>query len=605
MPFAAINLPSIALTQLSAAVKHDFDSEIEPDILYLNHDFNNYFGSDAYNWISNSGQATIAGLGDWLFRHAAFPAINDNAIEYFNRYGPFLGLDRKLLEAYDDKRRNIEVFLDELIDQYKLVDYDLVGFTSMFTQNVASFAMANRIKKKNKKTVTVMGGANCETTMGAVIARNVGSIDYVFSGPALKNFSSLIEQLNNGETENCHKITGVYSKKKLERIIGGSTPEIGEELSLDVHLPLEYDDFLQSLEAKSPHTKPSLLFETSRGCWWGQKAHCTFCGLNGTTMNYRSMSAENALKQFNELFRYYPEVSRFESVDNIIPTNYLEEVFPKLDTPKDASLFYEVKADLKDDEMKVLADAGVTIMQPGIEALSSSTLKLMKKGTTAFQNIRFLKNCLKYGIHANWNLLIGFPGEKEDVYEKYIQDIPHLVHLIPPAGAVRVRFDRYSPYYTFAEEYGLKLQPFDYYSMVYPFAGQEINDLAYFFNDQNFSNEYNLSASKWIKKIEVVVQLWINRWNQRDGALQPTLTLQNDGNGQIIHDTRSGAPLTHEIDELGMSILKHLDTPTNITKLAHRLRQTPVNEINTNIEKLQQRGLVFRENNRFISLVVT
>ena len=34
-------------------------------------------------------------------------------------------------------------------------------------------------------------------------------------------------------------------------------------------------------------------------------------------------------------------------------------------------------------------DAMVLEVQPGIESLSTSTLKLMRKGTTAFQNIRF------------------------------------------------------------------------------------------------------------------------------------------------------------------------------------------------------------------------
>ena len=58
----------------------------------------------------------------------------------------------------------------------------------------------------------------------------------------------------------------------------------------------------------------------------------------------------------------------------------------------------------------------------------------MRKGTTAFQNIGLLKECLAHGVVPDWNLLIGFPGEPEQVFEKYVRDLPKLVHL-PPPGA--------------------------------------------------------------------------------------------------------------------------------------------------------------------------
>ena len=51
-----------------------------------------------------------------------------------------------------------------------------------------------------------------------------------------------------------------------------------------------YRDYMARVQA-SPLGKtinPRLLFQTSRGCWWGAKQHCTFCGLNGQGMAYRS-----------------------------------------------------------------------------------------------------------------------------------------------------------------------------------------------------------------------------------------------------------------------------------------------------------------------------
>jgi len=253
-----------------------------------------------------------------------------------------------------------------------------------------------------------------------------------------------------------------------------------------VLIPLNYDDYFALFDRKlhGNPLKPRIPFETSRGCWWGERSHCTFCGLNGATMKYRAMQAASAVALMQGLFdRYGSRANEFESVDNILPREYLTEVLPLLNPPKHAHLFYEVKADLKRHEMEALERARVLRIQPGIEALSTSTLKLMKKGTTAFQNLRFLMYCQTFHVKPQWNLLAGFPNEPESVYEKYCRDIPLLTHLSPPSGAFPVRFDRFSPYFKLAEEYGLKLVPGDFYGMIYPFPAEDLVHLAYFFRN--------------------------------------------------------------------------------------------------------------------------
>src|SRR6185312_12938146 len=110
-----------------------------------------------------------------------------------------------------------------------------------------------------------------------------------------------------------------------------------------------------------------------------------------------------------------------------------------------------------------LALGRVLRIQPGIEALLTSTLKLMRKGTTAFNGINLLKSCKRYGVTPLWNLLVGFPGETADIYQAYTKIIPSLFHLPPPSGVYPVRFDRYSPYHTHSEQYGLSLVPYDFY----------------------------------------------------------------------------------------------------------------------------------------------
>ncbi|HBL25714.1 MAG TPA: RiPP maturation radical SAM protein 1, partial [Acidobacteria bacterium] len=174
------------------------------------------------------------------------------------------------------KRVGLERFMESLVSKHRLGAEDVVGFTTMFAQNAASFAMARLVKKANPAAVTVIGGANCEAPMGKEIALHVPSIDYVFSGPALVSFPEFLEHRLNGQPEKCETIRGVFSKSNKEQLDGQDT--VGQELPINVPVPLDYDGFLAEMARNFPNGKvePILLFETSRGCWWGERAHCTF-----------------------------------------------------------------------------------------------------------------------------------------------------------------------------------------------------------------------------------------------------------------------------------------------------------------------------------------
>jgi radical SAM superfamily enzyme YgiQ (UPF0313 family) len=52
-------------------------------------------------------------------------------------------------------------------------------------------------------------------------------------------------------------------------------------------LPIpDYGSFLEQAAEFAADPRLMLTFESSRGCWWGQVNHCTFCGLNGVEMAF-------------------------------------------------------------------------------------------------------------------------------------------------------------------------------------------------------------------------------------------------------------------------------------------------------------------------------
>jgi magnesium-protoporphyrin IX monomethyl ester (oxidative) cyclase len=628
MPFSVVGIPSIALTQLQSEVRRRFGPRVAVEICYPSHDLCRLVGLDLYRWICD--QAASSGLGDWLFRRLAFPELADNTELYRQRYFPLHERRAKFDRAC---QADLAGFLDRVIERYALRDCGLAGFTSMFTQTVGAFALARRLKEVKPSIVTAIGGANCEAPMGAEIPHRVPAIDYVFSGPALLSFPDLVGALLDGDEARTHRIGGVLSRTNTQAsppaaqppapaAHGSNHPDesngpapavppalppgapvspLGAELPIHQLVELDYGPFLDDVERSFPGqtVSPVLLFETSRGCWWGERAHCTFCGLNGSTMQFRSMPADLASSYLRSLFAYAPRALQFSGVDNIMPKEYPRALFAHLTAPEGTSMFYEVKVDLSDEEVGILARAGVHMVQPGIEALATSTLILMRKGSTAARNVRFLASCLKHDVHPAWNLLIGFPGETEEVFRRYLADIPRLVHLPPPSDVHVVRFDRFSPYFTKAAEYGLDLVPLDYYSLIYPFGDEFSRSFAYYFADRNSGAPYYLAAARWVGKLRRAVAAWRQGWSTGGGQPQ----LHFDALDRVI-DSRAGAPVVHEVGQEGRRILETLNKPATAAELAALPELAAAADLPGRLAQLQALGLLFEDRQRLVSLVM-
>src|SRR6185503_19668701 len=109
---------------------------------------------------------------------------------------------------------------------------------------------------------------------------------------------------------------------------------------------------------------------------------------NGTGMKYRSKSPARVLTELSELSTRYG-VRSLQFVDNILDTSYFKTVLPQLAAAgSDYILFYEVKANLKREQVRVLAQAGVRFIQPGIESLDDNVLRLIGKGNSALMNLQ-------------------------------------------------------------------------------------------------------------------------------------------------------------------------------------------------------------------------
>jgi magnesium-protoporphyrin IX monomethyl ester (oxidative) cyclase len=196
----------------------------------------------------------------------------------------------------------------------------IVGCSSVFQQHCASLALLKRIRELRPQTVLLMGGANCEGEMGIETLRAFPWVDCVVSGEADALFAGLCRVLME-QGRNVDPAALPYGAISQAHLRGPGPPAAPRPLLRDMDsLPTpDYDDYFVTLQASPLGNliEPGLLAESSRGCWWGEKSHCTFCGLNGAGMKYRSKSPERVLAELAELSSRYATRS-FQFVDNIL-----------------------------------------------------------------------------------------------------------------------------------------------------------------------------------------------------------------------------------------------------------------------------------------------
>ena len=626
MPFAKMTTPSLALAQLDLVLKAEFGNRVHVDTCYVNMDFALHVG-DFSVYDHPYASYGLTGACDWFFRQAAFPEVPDNSEEFLSRHYP--GKDpstRKIKKFLLEERKGLDRILNNYIDKYHLLDADIVGFTLFFAETCASFAMARLLKERKPGIITIIGGAMCEGETAEVYAESVPQIDYVFSGPGLVSLPKFVGHILAGKKEKCDHINGVLSKtnkafwytpktcdsssiaaRAKEEAPAcqkkGMISTAGDELDININLIPDYTAFLDEFEGKFPggKIKPILIFETSRGCRWGEHRQCLFCGMNGKTLRYRTLTPENAIIQVESLYKYVPRANAFLATDNMFPENYTREVLPLLKPPPaEIQIKYQARSTFTASDIEILCKTGFSRIQPGIESLSTSTLKLIHKGTTAFQNIRFLKDSSLHPLTLDWNLLTFIPGEKEDIYERYMYYIPLLSHLPPPKSVFPIMFVKFSHYFEHAKKYKLDLKPRDYYSMIFPLNTDDIRRMAYYFIDSNTDAKH---MHEWLERMNKAVAKWRTRWLNEDGKAQSRLCFLRDSSQPVIYDSRSGDVDEYPVAALTRDIINKLEQPAGKDELVKQFGKVPGFDVDREIGFLVKRGLLFEEDSRFMSLV--
>lgn len=525
MPWASVTEPSLGIALLQGALE---EAGIWARARYLNVHLLRYIKSDTYLRV-----ADVYAANDFVFAQPIDGAPDKQQLDALNQIAAELLHSRR---GWNERWKTAEEIVGvferlraEIIPEYIewcaeeiLADRPtLVGLTCLFDQTVASLALAATIKKHDPSVTVVLGGYALHGAVGDQIGRVAEYVDCVFQGPgeqAIVNLAQISNEANPSLPP---------------------TLSAGDEVSMDEYPLPRFSDFFSELRALESRDgirirAECLPIEASRGCWWGQLHHCTFCGIDDETMRYRHRTAQSVRGELISNRNTYG-IDTFRFVDYILPHSFYNTLLPQVQQDR-LALRCEIKANIGARQAELLEDAGFVEVQPGIESFSTPVLKLMKKGTSGIQNVLCLKLGRQRGIRILYNLLYGFPGEAPEFYAEMIRQLPLLYHLDPPENCMEVLTTRFAPLRENADNFGIERRQHDNrYRVVFSEEWRAMN--SFDLDDYCYYFERGYELPRGVRDLHRLVDIQVEAW--REASLRgATLTWKEQGKGLLVRDFR-------------------------------------------------------------------
>lgn len=596
MPWAPPVFPGLGPALLRSIL---IGNSVPCDIFYGNLLFSKAIDGDGF-FEQHLGKFAISELAFTPY-YFDYPAAEAARRLWQHAQGSARDASRHRLERYEWLVDRAGRSLTEIYDSISWDDYDIVGFSVMMQQTVPSLALARMIKRNHPHVRVIFGGPNCSPPMGEEMLRCFPEIDYIVEGEADAVITPLVHDIRRGDVPTA---PGVLYRGDQGAVIRTAP---GRPLADVDSLPIpDYEPFFAQLDLSGvEHVHPYLQMETSRGCWWGEKHHCSFCSLEDALMTFRTKSEDRLVDEIMELSRRH-QYTEFFPTDSIISHRFYTTLLPRLARLRssgeyDFTFFFEIKANIRPEHASSLRAAGVNAVQPGIESFSDHILDLMDKGTTAVRQIQCLKVLAEQGIVVNWNMIYRNPNETIEDYLELISVIPYLHHLPPlhEEGLTPMLLMRFSPYFERPLDYGIRsIRPAYFYQYIFPDEFIDVAKLAFYFDFDHSDHENEKLQAAYVD-LRHAIEQWRTLY-RKDSLVQ----LRGPGFVNIV-DRRASLPgLAHAaadevrvltLEGLQAQIFSHCDQTRTVGEVIRSFQMhASVEEIVAFLDDMVNRRLIYR-----------
>jgi ribosomal peptide maturation radical SAM protein 1 len=567
-PFVSGNRPSLSL----GIMKSMFAScGIDSTIIHSNLHFKRKVDEKLYEEISL--MFNHIDLAEFVFAGQAFPETADKQRLFFdkikNKNPEIAGRMLALARIAGD-------FTDAIAELVVMQSPKILITNCFMKQVTATIAISGAVKKKDPGIITAVYGYSFRQPAGTEIIRHTRAIDHVL----------------DGDPENT--IIGFYHDAVAGKIKPGGVIEYDPVTSLDDLPTPDYTDYFRELDDLwFKHTKRTVCLESSRGCLWGAKNSCLFCG-QGNGSRYVVKSPERFSAELADLAgRYEPE--QMQTGDYLMPADYPEKVYANIKPLNVKNLFYELSPLTSIGNLEIMKSAGMNICQPGIESLNDGILGILNKNTDAVMNVRFLRDCKIKKVKPMWNMICRVPGETAGAYLDMADNvIPFVFHLQPPQNIRPIYIQKNSPLVLNPEKYGLKnIRPYEIYDCIFP-DGANTSDISPFFTADYPSAFDDMRLKQYFSDL-------MKRWADSYSEGKTALLLTTKNGKMFVRDTRNVQDAAQfEIGSKHIDLLKRSFLPVGESEL---LSAAEDGNSMKELDELLDMKVILKISGRYISLV--
>lgn len=469
--------------------------------------------------------------------------------------------------------------------------HTVVGLTTSFSQLFANLLLARRLEASGAGPVIVLGGA---TVSPAAIADSIVAsyrwIDYVIRGEGELPFHALLQHLERPDAVARPRVVVTHDQPATT---------IWQVPDLDVLPAPDYDAFFARIRPGQARTY--LPIEGSRGCWWDRttknpRSTCQFCNLNVQWDGYRQRSARNVAAIMGELAARHRS-TQFAFLDNIIRVRGFDDLIDEIAALGfDTRIFHEARANLRPRDLLRLYEVGLRSVQFGIEALSTSLLQRINKGTTVIMNLEVMKTCAELGVSSASNLIIDFPGSTQAEVDETVAMIDRWAWAYQPLMIAEFSLSVDSAVMRFPESFGVaRIRNHDLYAAVLP--PEDLARLATF----QLSFDLAVPPVSWAP-VRARTEAWKRQYRRY------ALWYLDGGTFMNIHRTRPD-DATERIELLGdeahvYRLCLEIRQRSELHELLANGSADRAAEIDAILAKLVRQDLLFQEGGRFLALAI-
>ncbi|MBW2095654.1 MAG: RiPP maturation radical SAM C-methyltransferase [Deltaproteobacteria bacterium] len=601
-PWPLFNRPSIQLGSLKAFLQRELPSiPVLTHYLYLH--IAESLGYELYRNISEKNW-----LAESVYGALLFPEQFDSIEKSWWR----TSFASSLLPSGRDFQwlcREVEAATRRSLEYPDWSTCSLVGFSICLGQLTSSLYLIRHLKRRAPHIKVVIGGSSCAGKMGASLLKTFPDIDFVVQGEGELPLAHLAASLQQRNSDlNQFSLPGVLARGSSEASPEGQMVQIP---FLD-NLPMpDYEDYFALLHRFPPEKRffPKIPMEISRGCWWrkkspvGKQSGCSFCNLNLQWDGYRSKTRGRIVAEANTLSARHQSLA-LSFMDNLLPPKGLEELFTEMAVSgKEFQLFAEIRATTPARILAAMAAAGTETVQVGVEALSTSLLGKLNKGTTAMTNLQIMRDCETPGMpNLTGNLILHFPSSDErDVAET----LATLAFAFPfrPLKPAAFWLGYESPVYQNPQAYGIRKRGnHSLYKRLFP--RPILRNLTFMIQD--YSGQKRYQRRIW-KKVEEEVRHWQESYDELHGSpgSGPILSYLDGKEFMIIRERRAGRDdMTHRLTGTSRGIYLFCQTHRSIRAILAQFPRLQEDRLLPFLKMMVSKRLMFNEGNRYLSLAV-